>query len=86
MLSSLAVADKSATELAREMGISQPAASYHVRTLAEAGLIAQTTTRYVRGGREKIYGVATADLDPAYGGPPASVVNAAVDALQKLIA
>ncbi len=85
MLSTLALADKSASELAREMGISQPAASYHVRTLADAGLIVQTAIRHVRGGREKVYGAAGGS-DAAAGAPDASIVNAAVDALQRLIA
>lgn len=82
----LAAGDKSATELARVMGISQPAASYHVRMLADAGLVAQTTTRHLRGGREKIYGVATAEKAPVAGMVPVDVVTAAVDALQNLIA
>jgi len=86
MLSSLAQADKSAAELAREMGMSQAAASYHVRTLAAAGLITQTQARLVHGGREKVYGVATAGDCVWLDDLPAGAVVAAINALQRLIA
>lgn len=46
---------KSGTQLGPELGMSQAAVSYHLRSLAEAGLVEVAETRSVRGGREKLY-------------------------------
>jgi DNA-binding transcriptional ArsR family regulator len=56
MVSLLAGAPFSATELARELDISQPAASYHLRQLHGAGVITLLEVRPKRGGRERVYG------------------------------
>jgi DNA-binding transcriptional ArsR family regulator len=55
MVSLLAGAPFSATELARRLGISQPAASYHLRQLHGAGVITLVEVRLKRGGRERVY-------------------------------
>jgi DNA-binding transcriptional ArsR family regulator len=55
MLSLLTGAAMSAAELARELGISQALSSYHLRQLAEAGLVELHEERSVRGGRERRY-------------------------------
>ena len=55
MVSLLAGAPFSAAELARELGISQPAASYHLRQLLGAGVITLLEVRPRRGGRERVY-------------------------------
>lgn len=55
ILSLLTGSAMSSTELGRHLGMSQAAISFHVRTLADAGLIALTATRSVRGGKEKLY-------------------------------
>jgi DNA-binding transcriptional ArsR family regulator len=62
MVSLLAGAPFSAAGLARELGISQPAASYHLRQLHGAGVISLREIRRNRGGRERLY---------AYAPPPA---------------
>lgn len=55
MLSLLRGQAMSAAELARELGVSQPAASYHVRRLAAAGMVELAEERMRRGGRERRY-------------------------------
>jgi len=60
MVSLLAGAPFSATELARELAISQAAASYHLRQLHGAGVIALLEVRPKRGGRERVYTYAPA--------------------------
>jgi DNA-binding transcriptional ArsR family regulator len=55
MVSLLTGAPFSATELARELGISQAAASYHLRQLHGAGVISLLEVRAKRGGRERVY-------------------------------
>lgn len=55
MLSLLTGTEMSAAELARELDITQSNASYHLRTLRDAGLVAETGTANVRGGIAKRY-------------------------------
>ncbi|NNG38718.1 winged helix-turn-helix transcriptional regulator [Flexivirga sp. ID2601S] len=55
MLSLLTGAELSAAELARELGISQANASYHVRMLADTGEVIVVGTESVRGGVAKKY-------------------------------
>ena len=47
--------DLSAADIARELGISQANASYHVRVLAAAGLLVETGSTTIRGGVAKLY-------------------------------
>jgi DNA-binding transcriptional ArsR family regulator len=69
MVSLLTGAPFSATELARELGISQAAASYHLRQLLGAGVISLLEVRPKRGGRERVYTCSplAAQADPAPG-------------------
>ena len=53
ILSLLTGAALSATELARELGVSQALASYHLRQLHRAGVIELGEVRPRRGGRER---------------------------------
>ena len=53
MLSLLTGSSFSAMELSRELGISQPLASYHLRQLHAAGVIELDEVRARRGGRER---------------------------------
>lgn len=55
ILSLLTDSPKSGTQLGPELGMSQAAVSYHLRSLAEAGLVEVAETRSVRGGLEKLY-------------------------------
>jgi DNA-binding transcriptional ArsR family regulator len=55
MLSLLTGAAMSAAELARELGVSQALASYHLRTLADSGVVELAEERVHRGGRERRY-------------------------------
>jgi DNA-binding transcriptional ArsR family regulator len=55
MLSLLHGQAGSAAELARELGVSQAAASYHLRRLAAAGMVELVEERMHRGGRERRY-------------------------------
>jgi DNA-binding transcriptional ArsR family regulator len=55
MLSLLTGATLSAAEVARELGITQANASYHLRVLAKAGLVAEGGEERVRGGVAKRY-------------------------------
>lgn len=55
MLSLLTGADMSAAEVARELGISHAAASYHLRTLHRAGHVVVTGEERIRGGVAKRY-------------------------------
>ncbi|MCW2605478.1 MAG: transcriptional regulator [Frankiales bacterium] len=45
----------SAAELARELDVAHAAASYHLRRLADAGLVELAEERVHRGGRERRY-------------------------------
>jgi DNA-binding transcriptional ArsR family regulator len=55
MLSLLTGAELSAAEVARELGVTQANASYHLRLLESAGLLEIAGEETVRGGRAKKY-------------------------------
>jgi DNA-binding transcriptional ArsR family regulator len=55
MLSLLTGAELSAAEVARELGVTQANASYHLRLLHSAGLLEIAGEEQVRGGRAKKY-------------------------------
>jgi DNA-binding transcriptional ArsR family regulator len=55
MLSLLTGVEMSAAEVARELGITQANASYHLRQLAAAGHVVETGTEKIRGGVAKRY-------------------------------
>ena len=55
MLSLLTGAELSAAEVARELGITQANASYHLRLLESSGLLVVAGEEKVRGGRAKKY-------------------------------
>jgi DNA-binding transcriptional ArsR family regulator len=55
MLSLLTGSAMSAAELARELGLTQANASYHLRSLARAGLVTPAGEERVRGGVAKRY-------------------------------
>lgn len=55
MLSLLTGSAMSAAELARELGLTQANASYHLRTLVAAGLVSPAGRERVRGGVAKRY-------------------------------
>jgi DNA-binding transcriptional ArsR family regulator len=55
MLSLLTGAELSAAEVARELGVTQANASYHLRLLESAGLLEIAGEESVRGGRAKKY-------------------------------
>ncbi|HET6626576.1 MAG TPA: helix-turn-helix domain-containing protein [Nocardioidaceae bacterium] len=55
MLSLLTGADMSAAEVARELETTQANASYHLRVLADAGLLVEAGEEKVRGGVAKKY-------------------------------
>jgi DNA-binding transcriptional ArsR family regulator len=55
MLSLLTGTAMSAAELARELGLTQANASYHLRTLVAAGLVTAAGEETVRGGVAKRY-------------------------------
>lgn len=61
MLSLLTGATMSAAELGRELGVSHALASYHLRQLADAGLVVLAEERSRRGGRERRYRMAPVD-------------------------
>lgn len=80
IMSLLTGAELSTSEIARELGITQANASYHVRVLERSGQIQLTGTEKVRGGVAKKYrygdhsGGAGVGRDPAVGpgGPTAN--------------
>ena len=55
MLSLLTGAELSAAEVARELGITQANASYHLRLLRDAGLLEEAGEEKVNGGTAKRY-------------------------------
>ena len=55
MLSLLNARPMSAAQLSRELGVGHGLATYHLRKLAEAGLVVLDGERTVRGGRERTY-------------------------------
>jgi len=70
MLSLLTGAELSATEVARELGITQANASYHLRLLRSAGLLAEAGQEKVNGGVAKRYRAlwdAQEPRDPVHG-------------------
>jgi DNA-binding transcriptional ArsR family regulator len=69
MLSLLTGAPFSASELSRELGVSQALASYHLRQLHAAGLIELSEVRAKRGGRERRF-VYTGASSAARNDPP----------------
>ena len=70
MLSLLTGAAMSAAELARELGVSQALASYHLRQLADARVVELAEERSRRGGRERRYRYRMEKVIPGH--PPAS--------------
>lgn len=73
MLSLLTGAALSATELGRELGVSQALASYHLRQLHRAGVIELAEVRPRRGGRERRFA-----YRPAAAGAPSSTEGLAL--------
>ena len=70
MLSLLTGAELSAAEVARELGITQANASYHLRVLRTAGLLAEAGREKVNGGVAKRYRAlwdAQEPRDPVHG-------------------
>ena len=55
MLSLLNARSMSAAQLGRELDVAHGLATYHLRKLAEAGLVVLDGERSVRGGRERTY-------------------------------
>lgn len=55
ILSLLTGAEMSAAEVARELGVTHANASYHLRHLAEAGLLREAGTEKIRGGVARRY-------------------------------
>jgi DNA-binding transcriptional ArsR family regulator len=70
MLSLLTGADLSAAEVARELGVTQANASYHLRLLHRAGLVEEAGQEKVNGGVAKRYRAlwsAQEPRDPVHG-------------------
>lgn len=66
MLSLLTGGPLSAADLARELDCAHANASYHLRTLEQAGLVELDSERSVRGGRERRYRVTPLPVDQPY--------------------
>ncbi|HEY3528861.1 MAG TPA: helix-turn-helix domain-containing protein [Nocardioides sp.] len=64
MLSLLTGVEMSAADVARELGISHANASYHLRTLHQAGHIVVTGQERIRGGVAKRYRYVSEDSPP----------------------
>lgn len=76
MLSLLTGAAMSAAELARELDITNANASYHLRTLAAAGLVVGAGEERIRGGVAKRYRyIVEAPAVSATGRPPARALD-----------
>ena len=72
ILSLLTGVELSAAEVARELGITQANASYHLRLLADVGQLQVSGTEKVRGGVAKKYRyVAATDIAAQEPGAPA---------------
>jgi DNA-binding transcriptional ArsR family regulator len=69
ILSLLTGAVMSASEVARELGITQANASYHIRTLAAAGYLDEMGEESIRGGIAKRYAYAQKDDRDRPSGP-----------------
>jgi DNA-binding transcriptional ArsR family regulator len=67
MLSLLTGVEMSAAEVARELGITQANASYHLRQLAASGHVVETGTEKIRGGIAKRYTHPWRDARPKSG-------------------
>ncbi|MCU1692553.1 MAG: ArsR family transcriptional regulator [Frankiales bacterium] len=67
VLSLLTGTPMSAAELARELDVAHAAASYHLRRLADAGLVELAEERVHRGGRERRYRACPRPLTAAPG-------------------
>jgi DNA-binding transcriptional ArsR family regulator len=87
MLSLLTGAAMSAAELARELGVSQALASYHLRFLADAGVVQLVEESVNRGGRERRFRYDPTAPEPGSGGLDSDsleqMLNAAVDELRR---
>lgn len=87
MLSLLTGAPMSAAELARELGVSQALASYHLRFLADAEVVQLVEESINRGGRERRFRYDATAPEPGSGGlDPDSLelmLNAAVEELRR---
>ena len=86
ILSMLTGAPKSATELGRELQMSQAAVSFHVRQLASAGLIELVDVRRVRGGQERLYRTSGAFADGVDVDLPSSAAAASAEVTRRLLA
>jgi len=75
ILSLLVDSPKSGTALAKDLGTTQAAVSYHLRSLDKAKLIELDSTRSVRGGLEKLYRLAPGG--DAHGSPASMASSAA---------
>jgi DNA-binding transcriptional ArsR family regulator len=87
MLSLLTGAAMSAAELARELGVSQALASYHLRFLADAGVVQLVEESVNRGGRERRYRYDATAPEPAMSGLDADsyelMLNASIEELRR---
>lgn len=74
-------APMSASELARELGMSQAAVSYHVRQLDAAGMLELAEVRKVRGGRELRYRyrIGPSSLDASGAALPVAAVTGEIE-------
>jgi DNA-binding transcriptional ArsR family regulator len=61
ILTLLRSGERPVTDLARELGITQPGASKHLRVLREVGLV-----RDRRAGRQRLYGIDARGLRPIH--------------------
>jgi DNA-binding transcriptional ArsR family regulator len=57
----LRTGERPVTELARELGMTQPGASKHLRVLREVGLV-----RDRKAGRQRLYGLDASELRPVH--------------------
>ena len=61
ILALLRAGERPVTELARELRMTQPGASKHLRVLREVGLV-----RYRQAGKRRLYGLDARDLRPVH--------------------
>ncbi|MFG2721449.1 helix-turn-helix domain-containing protein [Streptomyces sp. NPDC048416] len=64
LLNLLSAQEMSAAEAAREMGVTQALASYHLRKLFAVGLVEVVRTHNNRGATEKVYGLTSMGREP----------------------
>jgi DNA-binding transcriptional ArsR family regulator len=86
ILSMLTGSAASAAELARELGLSHAAVSFHVRQLAAAGYLELAETRSVRGGQERRYRNRVGGHEQWAGEDPRLTVQAAATELVRRLA